>query len=531
MPSAERLKAHIHPVVFPVSAGLILAFLAYGTIWTNNAEEFLGNLRVNIVDTFGWFLIASIAFLLVFTIWLALSRHAHTRLGPDDSTPDYSNLTWFSMLFAAGMGIGLVNYGVEEPLIYFAGLDGYLPPRIEGLEALTSEAASEAMLVTFHHWGLAPWGIYAVLALSLAYFGYRHGLPMTVRSALYPLIGERYKGWMGNVVDILAIFGTMFGIATSLGIGVTQINNGLNTVFDVPIGTGTQMVLIVVVTLAATISVVSGLDKGIKRLSQINITVAGLLLVFVALVGPTLLLLTAYVENIGNYLFNAVPMLAWSGAYGGEAFLNDWTIFYWAWWISWAPFVGMFIARISRGRTIRQFVLGVLLVPSLVSFLWFTVMGNTAIDLQMRGVADLSGTVDYGGGAMFAMLAELPGATIASIVTIFVIAVFFITSSDSGSFVIDMIASGGDLDPPKSMRVFWAVSEGAVAAVLLGAGGLGALQAGAIATGLPFAVVLLVVAWGLARGLAKESSGEIVVEAAHRISSPTMTTPQDADPH
>ncbi|MEX0592171.1 MAG: BCCT family transporter [Nitriliruptoraceae bacterium] len=531
MSTIERAKAHIHPVVFPVSAGVILIFLLYGSLWTENAQSVLGNLRVNIVDTFGWFFVASVVFFLIFTLWLALSRHAHTKLGPDDSEPDFSTLTWFSMLFAAGMGIGLVNYGVEEPMIYFAGVDGYLPPRVEGLVAGTGEAAGEAMLLTFHHWGLAPWAIYAVLGLSLAYFGYRHGLPMTVRSALYPLIGERYKGWLGNLVDILAIFGTMFGVATSLGIGVTQINNGLNTVFDVPIGVGTQLVLIAVITIAATISVVSGLEKGIKRLSQINMTLAGLLLVFVAILGPTLLLLTAYVENIGNYIFNAIPMLAWSGAYGGVDFLNDWTIFYWAWWISWAPFVGMFIARISRGRTVREFVLGVLIVPTLVSFLWFTVMGNTAIHFELSGAANISDSVDYGGAAMFTMLAQLPGATLASIVTIFVIAIFFITSSDSASFVIDMIASGGQLDPPKGLRVFWALSEGAVAAVLLAAGGLGALQAGAIATGLPFAVVLCFVAWGLARGLAKDHAGQVVVRPEDRESSPTIESTEQLDPH
>lgn len=530
MSTLQRAKAHTHPVVFPVSAGLILLFLIYGAAFTDQAGDLLRSVRVGIVDTFGWFFVASVVFFLVFTLWLALSRHAHTKLGPDDSEPDFSTLTWFSMLFAAGMGIGLVNYGVEEPLIYFAGVDGYVPPRIDGLVAGTQEAASEAMLVSFHHWGLAPWAIYAVLGLSLAYFGYRHGLPMTVRSALYPLIGERYRGWLGNVVDILAILGTMFGIATSLGIGVTQINSGLNTVFDVPIGQGTQLALIAVITIAATLSVVSGLDKGIKRLSQINVTAAGLLMVFIAIVGPTLLILTAYVENLGNYLFNAIPMLGWSGTYGGEAFLNDWTIFYWAWWISWAPFVGMFIARISRGRTIREFVLGVLIAPTLVSFAWFTVLGNTAINFELTGAANLSDSVNYGGAAMFTFLSLLPGATITSMLTIFIIAVFFITSSDSGSFVIDMIASGGQLDPPVGMRVFWALSEGAVAAVLLAAGGLGALQAGAISTGLPFAIVLCFVAWGLARGLAKDHAGEVVVLPEHRDSSPTVSSTRDFDP-
>jgi choline/glycine/proline betaine transport protein len=515
MSTLERFKSHIHPVVFPVSAGLILAFVIYGVVATDHAAEFLGNIRTTFIETFGWFFVASVVFFLVFVLWAALSRHAHTKLGPDDATPDFSTLTWFAMLFSAGMGIGLVFWGVEEPLIYFAGVDGYLSPRVD-VAAGTEASAAESMLIAFHHWGLAPWSIYAVLGLSLAFFGFRHGLPMTVRSALYPLIGERYKGWLGNVVDILAIFGTMFGIATSLGLGATQINSGLNALFDLPVGEGMQIAIIAVITLVATISVVTGLDKGIKRLSQVNITLAGLLLLFVAIAGPTLLILTAYVENIGSYLFNAIPLLAWTGTYEGAAFLGDWTIFYWAWWISWAPFVGMFIARISRGRTIREFVLGVLFVPTAVSFLWFTVMGNTAIQLELDGVAALSETVDYAGGAMFAFLDQFPLATVTTFVTIIVIAVFFVTSSDSGSFVIDMIASGGDLNPPVGQRVFWAVSEGVVAAVLLLAGGLTALQAGSIATGLPFAAVLVVVAWGLARGLAKDHAGKIVVLPEHK---------------
>ncbi len=528
MSTMERMKSHIHPVVFPISAGLIILFVVYAAIATEHAGEMLGNVFNFVIGTFGWFLIASVAFLLVFCLWVALSKHAHTKLGPDDSEPDYSYLTWFSMLFAAGMGIGLVFWGVEEPVAHFA-LDP--PPRLGVLEPGTAEAANEAMLLTFHHWGLGPWAVYAVLGLSLAYFGYRHGLPMTVRSALYPLIGERYKGWLGNLVDILAIFGTMFGIATSLGLGVTQINAGLNRVFDVPIGMGTQIVLIAVITLAATISVVSGLDKGIKRLSQTNMILAGVLLLFVAIAGPTLVILTAYFENIGNYVFQAIPLMGWAGTYQGEGWAAGWTIFYWSWWISWAPFVGMFIARISRGRTVREFIMGVLFVPTLVSFLWFTVMGNSAIHLELEGIAAISETVDYSGAGMFGLLEALPASAVTSILAIIVVTIFFVTSSDSGSFVIDMIASGGQLDPPKGLRVFWAVSEGLVAAALLAAGGLGALQAGSVATGLPFAAVLVIVAWGVARGLAKDAAGQVVVLPEHRDSSPTVSSSKELDPH
>ncbi len=539
MSTLERVKGHIHPVVFPVSAGVIILFVIYGAAFSDNAEQVLGAVRDWITANLGWFMIFTIAFLVVFCLWLAIGKSGSIRLGPDDAKPDFSYLTWFAMLFSAGMGIGLIFWGVAEPAMHFA--EG---PQLDSAE----ETAREAMLLTFHHWGLGAWSVYAVLGLSLAYFGFRHNLPMTVRSALYPLIGNRVQGWPGNLVDILAIFGTMFGIATSLGLGVAQIAAGLGRVFDIPGGTPTQIALIAIITLIATISVVTGIDKGIRRLSEININLAGLLLLFVIITGPTLFLLTSYFENIGNYITGFFDVLFWGGVYdnpevwtaetqGGwygdaEGWLSGWTIFYWAWWISWAPFVGMFIARISRGRTIREFILGVLFVPTAVSFLWFTVMGNTALHLTMTGTADIVGpTVEEGTGdsAMFFMLEALPLSTLTSIVTILVVTLFFVTSSDSGSFVIDMIASGGDLDPPKSMRVFWAVSEGVVAAVLLAAGGLAALQAGAIATGLPFAIVLLIVAFGVARGLNVEARGGVVVRPEHQlVQDPTGGMSQEA---
>jgi choline/glycine/proline betaine transport protein len=526
MSTLDRMKSHIHPVVFPISAGLILLFVAWGSIFTDNAEVVLLEVRNWITANLGWLFIFIIAFLVLFCIWVAIGRSGSIKLGPDDSEPDFSYLTWFAMLFSAGMGIGLVFWGVAEPIMHFA----------EGPQmASAEETAREAMLLTFHHWGLGAWSVYAVLGLSLAYFGFRHNLPMTIRSALYPLIGNRIQGWPGNLVDILAIFGTMFGIATSLGLGVTQIAAGLDRVFDIPGGTGTQIILIAIITLAATLSVVSGIDKGIRRLSEININLAGLLLLFVIIAGPTLALLTAYADNIGTYITNFFSVLFWGGTYdnpemwtaetaqgwydSAEGWISGWTVFYWAWWISWAPFVGMFIARISRGRTIREFILGVLLVPSAVSFLWFTVMGNTALDLQLSGVGEIVDPIlnEGEGVAMFVMLENFPAATLTSILTIFVVALFFVTSSDSGSYVIDMIASGGDLDPPRGMRVFWATSEGVVAAVLLAAGGLGALQAGAVATGLPFAIVLLIVAFGVARGLSLERRGIMVVRTEHQV--------------
>jgi choline/glycine/proline betaine transport protein len=499
----DRMRGHVHPVVFSASAATVLAFVLYGALFTENAEQTLTQLRTWIVGTFGWFFIAGITFFLLFCLWLAVGRYAKVKLGPDDSTPDYSYKTWFAMLFSAGMGIGLVFWGVAEPMWHF----GLWPP--PGQDPVTAESAREAMLLTYHHWGLGAWGIYAVLGLSLAYFGYRHNLPMTVRSALYPLIGDRIKGWPGNLVDVLAIFGTIFGIATSLGLGVLQINAGLNRVFGFAVSEANQVILIAVITAVATVSVVSGIDKGIRRLSELNITLAGLLLLFVAVAGPTLLLITAYVDNLGNYLTGFVGVLFWSGAYEGSEFLDAWTIFYWAWWVSWAPFVGTFIARISRGRTIREFIGGVLLVPTMVSFLWFTVMGNTAIHFELvGGVGSILEATNAGSEhAMFALLDLLPMTTLLSVLTILVVAIFFVTSSDSGSYVVDMIASGGDPNPPVGMRVFWAVSEGAVAAILLLAGGLAALQAGAIATGLPFTAVLIVAAVGVFKGLRSEHEG------------------------
>lgn len=499
----DRMKGHVHPVVFPASAATVVALVFYGAVFTENAEQTLTQLRVWIVGTFGWFFIAGITFFLLFCLWLALGKYAKVKLGPDDSTPDYSYKTWFAMLFSAGMGIGLVFWGVAEPMWHF----GLWPP--PGQDPVTAESARQAMLLTYHHWGLGAWGIYAVLGLSLAYFGYRHNLPMTVRSALYPLIGDRIKGWPGNLVDVLAIFGTIFGIATSLGLGVLQINAGLNRVFGIAVSEANQVILIVVITAVATVSVVTGIDKGIRRLSELNITLAGLLLLFVALAGPTLLLITAYVDNLGNYLTGFVGVLFWSGAYEGSEFLDAWTIFYWAWWVSWAPFVGTFIARISRGRTIREFIGGVLLVPTMVSFLWFTVMGNTAIHFELiGGVGSILEATNAGSeDAMFALLDLLPMTTFLSVLTILVVAIFFVTSSDSGSYVVDMIASGGNPNPAIGMRVFWAVSEGAVAAILLLAGGLAALQAGAIATGLPFTAVLIVAAVGVFKGLRSEHEG------------------------
>ncbi|MTV24736.1 BCCT family transporter [Nitriliruptoraceae bacterium ZYF776] len=506
-PNVNRIKhvltETVHPVVFPVSALLIVGVVVFTAVATDTASAVFGNTQDFVQDTFGWFLIITVALLLGVAIYLALSPYGRIKLGPDDSTPDYSTGSWFAMLFSAGMGIGLVFWGVAEP-IFIAGA----PPRAE---PGTAEASQEAMNFVFHHWGLSPWAIYAIIGLGLAYFGFRKDLPMTMRSLFKPLLGDKVDGPIGHVVDILAVVATVFGIATSLGLGATQVAAGLDRVFGWEAGGGGMLAIIAVITGLATISVISGLDKGIKILSQTNIIAATALAVFVALVGPTLLLLFAFVENTGNYVQNIFNTLAFTGTYAGDAadsFLGDWTIFYWAWWISWSPFVGMFIARVSRGRTIREFILGVLLAPTLASFAWFTIFGNTALGLD--GVIDEVNELGEDVG-MFALIENLglPSGVVTgvSLLVIFIVVVFFVTSSDSGSFVVDMLTSGGDLDPAVETRVFWSVTEGAVAAALLFAGGdaaLEGLQAGAVSAGFPFAIVLLFATWSLLKGLRQE---------------------------
>ncbi len=493
------LRQNVHPVVFPLSAGLTVGFAVFAGVFTDTAARLFTPLQTFITTQFGWFMIAGVAAMLAFSLYLAIGPYAKVKLGPDDSEPDYSTLSWFAMLFSAGMGIGLLYYAVAEPLTHYLE-----PPR--GVAAASPEAAQQAMNITFHHYGFSPWAVYAVLGLGLAYFGFRRNLPLTIRSLFQPLLGDRINGVLGHGIDTLAVLGTVFGVATSLGFGVMQINAGMATAFGWGVSTSNQMILIAVITLATTASVGVGIDSGMRRVSQLNITLAALLLLVVFLAGPTTLLLSAYVENIGHYFQTLVDTLLWSGTYGGRDWLPNWTLFYWAWWISWSPFVGMFIARISRGRTIREFVLGVLLVPTMVSFLWFTVFGNTALELERAG-ARLGVVVqeDFS-SALFVFLEQFPYPTVTAIVTTLVVGLFFITSSDSGSFVVDMLTTGGSTTTPT--RVFWAIAEGVVAAALLLSGGLGALQAAAISTGLPFLVVLLLATWSLLKGLREELPAE-----------------------
>ncbi|MDX6752110.1 choline BCCT transporter BetT [Geminicoccaceae bacterium 1502E] len=497
-PPSSSPRTTLNPPVFFGSALLILAFVLFAMVAPERAEAIFKAMQSWITDGFGWFYVLAVAIFLLFVIGLAISSVGDIKLGPDHSEPEFSNTSWFAMLFSAGMGIGLMFFGVAEPLLHFAD-----PPTGPGL---TVEAAREAMKISFFHWGVHAWAIYAVVGLSLAYFGFRHGLPLTIRSSLYPLIGDRIYGPIGHTVDIFAVLGTMFGVATSLGLGVLQVNAGLNFLFEVPVNLTVQIILIAVITLFATISVASGLDAGIRRISELNLLLACALLLFVLLSGPTLFLLRAFVQNTGSYMADLVYRTFNLYAYKPTSWIGGWTLFYWGWWIAWSPFVGMFIARISRGRTIREFVVGVLFVPTGLTFLWFTAFGDTALFSVLADPASpiLTAVRENMPLALFEMLREMPFSAITSLLATVLVVTFFVTSSDSGSLVIDIITSGGADTPPVWQRIFWSVTEGVVAAMLLVAGGLTALQTVSIAGALPFSVIMLLICWGLWRALSAE---------------------------
>lgn len=493
-----RVRFHIHSTVFGFSAFLIILAVFATVLNLHRAEAFFTAVKDWITGKFGWMLILFVQGFLIYSVYLIFSRFGRIRIGGSDAEPQYSRLTWFSMLFSAGMGIGLMFYGVAEPMIHFMS-----PPNMQGG---TSQAAERAMDLTFLHWGLHAWAIYAVVSLSLAYFSYNRKLPLTIRSAFYPIFGKRIDGPIGTVIDVLAVVATLFGVATSLGLGVIQINSGLGFLFDIEVSTHMQVMLIMGITMVATLSVVSGVDKGIRRLSEINLAAAVILMAFLLIGGPTLFLLNSTVQNTGHYLQNLLILGSWTDTYHMDTqWQGNWTLFYWTWWIAWSPFVGMFIARISYGRTVREFLAGVLLVPALLSFCWFSVFGGAAIHAELYEAAGIGAAVNQDiATALFKLLDHYPLSTITSLLAILLVFVFFVTSSDSGSLVIDIITAGGHLDPPMAQRVFWALSEGVVAAVLLTGGGLLALQTAAISTGLPFAIVLAAMCFGLHRSFQRE---------------------------
>lgn len=491
----------MNPRVFWGASAIIVALLALATFAPGTSDYVFTAAQRWVIESFGWFYVAAVAGFLAFVVFLAVGPTGKIKLGPDDVEPDFPYVSWLAMLFAAGMGIGLMYFAVAEPVQHYIA-----PPEAE---PGTINAAREAMVITFTHWGVHAWAIYAVVGLSLAYFSHRKGLPLTLRSGLQPLLGDKINGGIGDAVDIFAICGTLFGIATSLGLGVAQINTGLEYLFGVPSTRFSQILLIAGVMGLATISVLTGLDRGVRRLSELNLILAVLLMGFVLFAGPTGFLLKALVQNFGLYLDHFFIRTFNLYAYEPRDWMAHWTLFYWAWWIAWSPFVGMFIARISRGRTVREFVIGVLLVPSAFTFLWMTVFGNTAMYLDM-GVAGgaISQAVQADlSTALFKFFEYLPGTTITSTLAVALIVVFFVTSADSGSMVIDTIAAGGAEETPTWQRVYWCVLQGVAAALLMLAGGLSALQAATLVAALPFAIIMILLAWGLYRGMRADLLG------------------------
>ncbi len=483
--------------VFLISSVVIVIFVLASLVFREGATTLFGATRTWLTTNFDWWFMDIVNLLVVFCLFLIVSPVGKVRLGGRDAVPEYSNLTWFSMLFAAGIGIGLLFFGVLEPVQHFMS-----PPL--GGEAKTDPALGIA--ATTFHWGIHGWAVYGVVGLALAFFAYNRGLPLTIRSAFYPLLGERIWGWPGHVIDTLAVFASLFGLATSLGLGAQQVTAGLNYLFEVPATNTTMVVLIIVITSAALISVLTGLNVGIKRLSQFNVILAFLLLLFVILVGPKLAIFQGMFTGLTAYISKIRPLSNWVGRQD-TGFLHGWTTFYWAWWIAWAPFVGTFIARISKGRTVREFIIGVLLLPTLLCLIWFAAFGGTALDQIADGYTGVSETVAAYKPelSLFKMLDELPMTTLISTVAMLLTIIFFVTSSDSGSLVIDTITAGGKLDAPVSHRVFWCTAEGAVAIVLLLGGGLSSLQAAALVTGFPFAIVLLGMAASVWIGLREDA--------------------------
>ncbi len=542
----------MNPTVALFSKAVIVIFVAFGGIWTETAFQTFNIIKTSIIFGLNWYYIGIVAFFLFFVIWLMFSRYGDIRLGDDDERPSFGYFSWFAMLFSAGMGIGLVFWSIAEPIYHFQS-----NPFIT--EGLTPEAAEVAMRITFLHWGLHPWAIYVIVGLSLAYFAYRKKLPLTIRSALYPIIGDRIYGPIGHAVDVLAVFGTVFGLATSLGLGVQQMDTGLSHLFQYDSYSTIEstaketytlekcsgvaeveqcnelaakeypkpfpyslILIIVVVTLIATWSVVSGVGKGVKILSELNLVLSLILLLFLLIFGPTRYLLNSFLQNTGDYLSALIPLSMWTDAHKDTGWQGGWTTFYWAWWIAWSPFVGMFIARISRGRTIREFIIGVLLVPTSLAFLWLTVFGNTALYLELMNttVNEFGNTVSAIGQAgiieavnndvtiaLYTTFEKLDAGiigTFASGIATILIASYFITSSDSATLVVCTILSVGDEDPPIMHRVFWGIGEGTVAGILLILGGLQALQTASITAALPFSFIILAMVYGLVTALKQE---------------------------
>lgn len=504
----------IHNKVFAISASLIIVFVLVTLTFQSSVEPVFNDLRSWLTTRLDWFFIITSNFFLLVCLGLIVSPLGKVRIGGTQATPDYSKPAWYSMLFAAGMGIGLMFFGVSEPMTHFlSSVDG---PTIEngvrtdwaplsGMPGDPAEAARLGMATTIYHWGLHAWGIYAIMALGLAIFSFNKGLPLTIRSVFYPIFGDRVWGWTGHIIDTLAVLSTLFGLATSLGLGASQASTGLNFLFGTPTGNLMEVLMVVLITLVALVSVIAGLDAGVKRLSEINMMLAILLLIFVIAVGPTLIALTGIFDTVIAY-FEYLPALSVPFGREDANFAAGWSAFYWAWWVSWSPFVGMFIARVSRGRTVREFLVSVIIIPTFACIVWMSVFGGTAIHQYLvdgyQAVAQADLPLQ-----LFNMLDVLPLASVTSFIAIVLVIVFFVTSSDSGSLVIDVIAAGGKVDTPTPQRIFWCTFEGLIAIALILGGGLVALQAMAVSTGFPFTIVLLLATVSLLKGLISEPRG------------------------
>ena len=513
----------LHPAMGIASKGMVAAFVVFTALYVDFANSLYSAIRGWIESALNWYYVSAVAAMLFVCLYLMCSRFGSVRLGDDDSRPEFSNFSWFAMLFSAGVGIGLLFFGIAEPMFYFDNTAPWGYPNNPfadqaGAAAMNETRAVFAMRVTYFHWGFHGWAVYVVVGLCLAYFGFRKKLPLTLRSALYPVIGDRIYGPVGHAVDLLAVFGTVFGVATSLGLGVSQMAAGLHHLFGIDAGTLTQIILIAAISVVATLSAVSGVGKGIRIISEWNIWLSVVLLAFFLFGGPTKWLLGFFVTTAGDYLWNVIPMgFQTFNAEGAAAWQGGWTIFYWGWWISWAPFVGMFIARISRGRTIREFMVGVMFVPTTIAFFWLCIFGGNAIHAELQaaggvgtaGIAQLVrdwnlpaalyGTVDLVTGFSWLNWAMAALATL-------LLATWFITSSDSGTLVITTMLSMGDDNPPQRFRIVWGLGEGLVAAVLLFAGGLKALQTASIAAALPVSVIMLLMAYGIVKSLHEDPS-------------------------
>ena len=506
----------IHNPVFVISGITSVVFVLLTMIFPEQAGAVFLAVRDFATTKLDWMFMIIVNFFVIFCIVLIFLPMSKVRLGGEDAVPEYSYPAWFAMLFAAGMGIGLLFFGVLEP-VYHMNVSGPLgvpsPIAADGSIIAENVKAARAMglAATFYHWGLHGWAVYAIMALALALFTYNKGLPFSIRSCFYPILGERVWGWSGHIIDILAVFATLFGLATSLGLGAQQANAGFNFAFGLEISTNVQVIIIVLVTAVALVSVWRGLDGGVKVLSEVNMGVAILFFLFVLFAGPTLIGLSGFWTGLIAYTQEIIPLSNPFGR-GDDAYREGWTAFYWAWWVSWAPFVGMFIARVSKGRTVREFIVCVLLIPSLIIFVWMGVFGGIAIDqiltspetsLVKANVID-SYSPEL---SLFGMLNELPFTKTASTIAIVLALVFFVTSSDSGSLVVDTITAGGKIDAPVPQRIFWCVVEGLIAIVLLIGGGLSALQAGVTATGVPFSILMLVMCYTIYKGLRSEPRG------------------------